>query len=77
MVKLNANNLSLLPEKVRIPSYNRSDLKTGIVHIGTGNFYRGHEAYYTDEILSRNNPDWGICGVGILEADSRMYNVLN
>ena len=76
MVKLNANNLSLLPEKVRIPSYNRSDLKTGIVHIGTGNFYRGHEAYYTDEILSRNNPDWGICGVGILEADSRMYNVL-
>ncbi|MCK5465335.1 MAG: mannitol dehydrogenase family protein, partial [Bacteroidales bacterium] len=46
------------------------------MHIGTGNFYRGHEAYYTDEILSRNNPDWGICGVGILEADSRMYNVL-
>ncbi len=76
MVKLNSKNLPLLAGKVRIPSYERTDLKTGIVHIGTGNFYRGHEAYYTDEILSQKNHDWGICGLGILETDARMYHVL-
>ena len=66
----------MLSEKVKIPAYDRSELKTGILHIGTGNFYRAHEACYTDEILNRNNPSWGICGVGILEADSRMHNIL-
>ena len=76
MAKLNANNLSLLPENVRKPAYNRSGLKTGIVHIGTGNFFRGHGAYYTDEILSNNDPGWGICGAGILESDSGRYNIL-
>lgn len=76
MVKLSANNLSLLNEKVKIPAYNRSELKTGILHIGTGNFYRAHVAYYTDEILNRNNSSWGICGVGILESDSVMYHAL-
>jgi mannitol 2-dehydrogenase len=76
MTRLSANNLPFLPEAVRIPSYNRSDIRTGIVHIGTGNFYRGHLAFYTDEILSRRYPGWGICGVGILETDSRMHRVL-
>jgi mannitol 2-dehydrogenase len=76
MVKLNSNNLSLLTAKVKIPAYNRSELKTRIVHIGTGNFYRAHEAFYTDQVISDNNSDWGICGAGIMEADSRMYQVL-
>ena len=76
MVKLTANNLSLLPGNVRKPSYDRSGLKTGIVHIGTGNFYRGHMAYYTDEILGGDNHGWGICGIGIMEADERMYRAL-
>jgi mannitol 2-dehydrogenase len=76
MVKLNAKNLSLFPEQVRKPAYNRDDLKTGILHIGTGNFYRGHEAYYTDEILQRDHPRWGICAVGIREADALMYHAL-
>ncbi len=76
IIKLNANNLSLLGKKVKIPVYNRSALKTGIVHVGTGNFYRAHESFYTDQILNLNNSGWGICGVGIMESDSRMYNVL-
>ena len=76
MVKLSANNLSLLSKKVKIPAYNRSELQTGILHIGTGNFYRAHVAYFTDEILNRNNSSWGICGVGILESDSVMYHAL-
>ncbi len=76
MVKLNANNLSLLAEKVKIPAYNSFELRTGILHVGTGNFYRAHMAYYTDEILNRNNSSWGICSVGILESDSKMYHVL-
>jgi mannitol 2-dehydrogenase len=77
MVKLNSHHLSLLPEQVRVPAFNRSVLKTGIVHIGTGNFYRGHLASYTDEILGDHEPVWGICGLGIREADSGMVDTLN
>jgi len=33
-------------------------------------------AYYTDEILGPDHPGWGICGVGLRDADTRMYRVL-
>ena len=51
-MKLNNNNLSLIPNSIKIPGYERSKVKTGIVHIGVGNFHRAHEAYYTDQLLN-------------------------
>ena len=75
-VKIKAKYLTQLSEKARIPSYERSRIKTGIVHIGVGNFHRAHQAYYTEELLNRGAADWGICGVGILEKDAKMGQVL-
>ncbi|MFC2125305.1 mannitol dehydrogenase family protein [Bacteroidota bacterium] len=74
--KLNKENLPLLPKEVMVPMYDRSSIKTGIIHIGVGNFHRAHQAFYTDQLLQDGNTEWGICGIGLLEADRKMYNTL-
>jgi len=74
---LNQNNLQHLPESVVRPTYDRSDIKAGIVHIGVGGFHRSHEAFYTDELLSTtDSKEWGICGIGLREADRRIGDTL-
>jgi mannitol 2-dehydrogenase len=77
-VKLNAKNLSLISREVEIPSYDRSKIKAGIVHVGIGGFHRSHEAFYTDQVLhNHNEAEWGICGVAMLEADRKIFDVLS
>ncbi len=76
-IALNQENLGILPPNVKIPSYNRDKVKTSIVHIGVGNFHRSHEAYYTNELMEYYGVlDCGICGVGLLDYDRRIYNIL-
>ena len=76
-IKLNSKNLSLLSGEVPIPSYDRSVIKTGIVHIGVGGFHRAHEAFYTDQVLERQNmKNWGICGIAMLENDRKIFETL-
>lgn len=75
--KLNTENLSAISERVAIPKYDRTKIKTGIVHIGIGGFHRAHEALYTDTLLHDTSvTDWGICGVALLEYDAKIYNTL-
>jgi len=77
IIKLNAKNLPLLPKEVAIPAYDRSKIKTGIVHIGIGGFHRAHQAFYTDQLL--HNPDatdWGICGIALLDTDRKIIDTL-
>lgn len=76
-VELNQENLSVLSTEIKTPSYDRDKVKTGIVHIGVGNFHRSHEAYYTDELMEKHGIlDYGICGVGLLDYDRRISNIL-
>jgi mannitol 2-dehydrogenase len=76
-IALKQENLGLLPPNIKVPSYNRDMVKTSIVHIGVGNFHRSHEAYYTNELMERYGVmDCGICGVGLLDYDRRIYNIL-
>jgi mannitol 2-dehydrogenase len=75
--KLNNHNLSQFSQIVSIPKYDRSKVKTGIVHVGVGGFHRAHEAFYTDQLLHNETAgDWGICGVALLEYDAKIYNTL-
>jgi mannitol 2-dehydrogenase len=60
---------------VPIPRYDRSALAPRILHLGVGGFHRAHMALYTDE-LAEGGGDWGIRGIGILEGDRRMADVL-
>ncbi len=67
-----------LPAEVAVPGYDRAQLKAGIVHFGVGGFHRAHQAMYVDRLLNAGGAtDWGICGVGVLEADARMKAVMD
>lgn len=59
------------------PSYDRSQLTAGIVHIGVGGFHRAHQALAVDRLLNAGLArDYAICGVGLLPSDRRMHQVL-
>ena len=75
--KLNKQNLTSISQKVNIPQYNRNTVKAGIVHVGIGGFHRAHQAYYTDQLLKDTSAsNWGICGVALLDFDTKIYNTL-
>ncbi|TIC82969.1 mannitol dehydrogenase family protein [Nocardioides sp. GY 10127] len=69
-----------LPEvaaHVPVPSYDRSAVTTGIVHIGVGGFHRAHQAMYLDRLMEAGQAlDWGITGVGVMPGDARMAEVM-
>ena len=59
-----------LPSGVKIPTYDRSKLTPGIVHIGLGNFHRAHQAWYLHRLMQQGQAhDWAIVGAGVREFD--------
>lgn len=77
LTRLNADALGHLHPDVRIPTYDRSRLTPGVVHIGVGGFHRAHQAVYLDDLFhSPGNEAYGLCGVGLLPQDRRMRDVL-
>jgi mannitol 2-dehydrogenase len=76
-VKLSLAALAQLPPGVFRPSYKRSDLHAGIVHIGVGNFHRAHQAVYLDDLFNGGfDHDWAIVGAGVREPDIDMREKL-
>lgn len=76
-ILLKQANLPLLPEQITVPNYDRTQVTAGIVHIGVGGFHRSHEAFYTDQYMQHSGDlTWGICGVGLREADRKMQGIL-
>ena len=89
MTELNSSALGSLP--VPGPEYDRSRVRTAIVHFGVGGFHRAHEAMYLDRLMAAGTTaggaggvspeadsalDWGICGVGVMPFDLKMRDVL-
>ncbi len=61
----------------QLPSYDRSKLTPGIVHIGLGNFHRAHMAVYLDDLFALGfGHDWAILGAGVRDSDARMRDAL-
>ena len=61
MTLLNSSNLATIEKSVPVPTYDREQVRTGIVHIGVGGFHRAHEAMYVDTLMERGEGlDWGI-----------------
>ena len=76
-IALRSSSLAELSENVRIPSYDRAQLSTGIIHIGVGNFHRAHQAIYLHKLLELGEAkEWAICGAGIKSYDEIMRNKL-
>ncbi|MFI3267122.1 MAG: mannitol dehydrogenase family protein [Rikenellaceae bacterium] len=58
-------------------SYNKQQIKSGILHFGVGNFHRAHLQCYTNQLLSdESQSSWGICGAMLMPQDERLYKVL-
>lgn len=77
MVNLNSAALADLPPALAVPNYDRSALRTGIVHFGVGGFHRAHQAMYLDRLMNHGKAlDWAICGVGVLPHDAKMAQVM-
>ncbi|MDP2571560.1 mannitol dehydrogenase family protein [Vibrio penaeicida] len=65
---LDMDNLSnsTLPTNIKFPAYDRSRLKSKMVHIGLGAFHRAHQAVFLDKLLTQDDQcDWGICAVSL------------
>lgn len=76
MTPLRAENLDTFAALgLPIPRYDRDALVPRILHVGVGGFHRAHMALYTEEAAAEEG-DWGIRGIGLLEGDRRMAEVL-
>ena len=76
-VKLSNANLHLMPDGVLVPTYDRSALTPGIVHVGLGNFHRAHQAWYLHRLMQAGEAlDWAIIGAGVRPTDAAMRDRL-
>ncbi len=75
-IQLNQANLQEVGSRMPVPKYKRAADTSGIVHIGVGGFHRAHLAYYLHQLKNDNAaPTWGICGIGLREADTKLQNI--
>jgi fructuronate reductase/mannitol 2-dehydrogenase len=77
--------LPALRGRLRVPTYDRSALRPGVVHVGVGGFHRAHQLVYLDDLAQRRiSLDWGVTGVAMhsravrdaLAGQDRLYTVL-
>ncbi|MGR9178200.1 mannitol dehydrogenase family protein [Rhizobium leguminosarum] len=61
--------LSGLAPTAKLPVYDRNQLKSGILHLGPGAFFRAHFAPFTDAALAASGGDWGIEVASLRTAD--------
>jgi mannitol 2-dehydrogenase len=84
-VPLSNATLPLHSQRIDVPTYDRSALQRGVVHIGVGNFHRAHQAVYLDDLASQGISDqWGVAAVSlhsrdvkdVLSAQDGLYTVV-
>ncbi|WSH58024.1 mannitol dehydrogenase family protein [Rhizobium ruizarguesonis] len=61
--------LSGLAPTAKLPAYDRDQLKSGILHLGPGAFFRAHFAPFTDAAIAVSGGDWGIEVASLRTAD--------
>ncbi|ENA0610897.1 fructuronate reductase [Enterobacter bugandensis] len=61
-----------LPAHVQQPCYDRTQLRSRIVHFGFGAFHRAHQALLTNRVLNAKGGDWGICEISLFSGDVLM-----
>ena len=78
MATLSDRTLPTLEAALAVPTYDRSLVRPGIVHLGVGAFHRSHQAMYLDQLMREGTAtEWGVCGVGLLDGDRRMQEALD
>ena len=75
--RLNTALLGALNSGLALPTYDRSALTGGIVHLGVGAFHRAHLALYTDDLANRGPGNkWSITGAGVTAHDTDVARLL-
>ena len=71
------SNATLGDLDIARPTYDRSALTPGIVHVGVGNFHRAHQAWYLHRLMQNGQAhDWAILGAGVRPYDAAMREKL-
>ncbi len=71
LIPLSNATLPRMPKGVRVPTYDRTKLTPGIVHIGLGNFHRAHQAWYLHRLMDQGLAhNWAIIGAGVRAPDA-------
>ncbi len=77
IIDLNNKTLDQINGSTIKPTYDRSQLQAGIVHIGVGNFHRAHLSWYLHRLMQKGmNLDWAIIGSGVMDYDKPMREKL-
>ena len=76
-VRLDSNVLAAVGQRMSIPTYARTGLGGGIVHIGVGGFHRAHLAAFVHDLLQAGATEWSITGSGVMASDATMAKVLH
>lgn len=77
VVKLSNSALGSIPVDIKVPTYDKTQLIGGIVHIGVGNFHRAYQSWYLHRLFEQGlNGNWAIIGAGVRKADSEMREKL-
>ncbi|GAC35207.1 mannitol dehydrogenase family protein [Paraglaciecola polaris] len=63
--QLNTASLRKLKPVIDKPKYALTSVSCGVVHFGTGNFHRAHQAVYCDTLLNKGETNWGITGISL------------
>ncbi len=71
MTRLSDATLDRLPADVARPRYDRAHVRTGIVHLGIGAFFRAQQAVLIDDALGAGDLGWGILGASLRSPDTR------
>jgi mannitol 2-dehydrogenase len=75
--KLSLKNLENIGSRLKVPTYQRSDLLAGILHFGVGNFHRAHQGVYLDDLFNLGvGLDYAIVGTGVMASDAQMMAML-
>lgn len=78
-------DLNALPASVEQPTYDRTQLKARVAHIGFGAFARAHIAMHLHETLAAGGGDWGMRVIELfgtpdlfnhLDANQRLYTLV-
>ncbi len=77
LIKLSDETLKDLPKGIERPTYDRTALTAGIVHIGLGNFHRAHQSWYLHRLMQSGDAlDWAIVGAGVRPYDAALREKL-
>ncbi|MGE2730213.1 mannitol dehydrogenase family protein [Mycolicibacterium vaccae] len=71
-IPLSESTLELHAKRLTVPTYDRSTLRSSVVHIGVGGFHRAHQGMYLDDVARQGvSLDWGVLGIGLHRRDMK------